>query len=49
MQPVMENVVNLSKDSHSTSSNHKMSTNSTQSKFKEEETMHQLKDDMNIG
>jgi hypothetical protein len=42
-------VVNLNKDSHATTSNQIMLINLVQSNFKEEERMHQMKDDMDIG
>jgi hypothetical protein len=40
-------VINLGKDFHSTASNRRMSINSLQEDL-EEETVHQLKDDMEI-
>lgn len=41
-------VINLAKDFQSTASNQRISINSVQEDLKEEETIHQLKDDMEI-
>jgi hypothetical protein len=42
-------VINLTKDSHSVASNHKMSTNSIQVDLKEEHTVHHMMEDMDLG
>lgn len=39
-------IINLSKDSHSAASNHRMPTNSLQADPKEEDTVHQMLKDM---
>lgn len=41
-------VINLSKDSHSTASNLMMSTNSVQEDLKDDDTVHQMMDDMDL-
>jgi hypothetical protein len=41
-------VINLSKEPHFRVSNHRMSINYVKTYYKEEETIHQLKDDMDI-
>jgi hypothetical protein len=42
-------VVNLNKDMHSTTSTKKKIVNSSHANLKEEEIVHQLKDEMDIG
>jgi hypothetical protein len=39
-------VINLSKDSHFAASNHRMSTNFVQADLKEEDTIHQMMEDI---
>jgi hypothetical protein len=41
-------IIDLSKDSHSAASSHRMSTNSVQADF-EEDTAHQMMEDMDLG
>jgi hypothetical protein len=42
-------VSNLSKGSHSIASNHRMSVNSIQEGLKEEDIVHQMMEDMDLG
>jgi hypothetical protein len=42
-------VCNLSKGSHSTASNYRMSVNLAQEDLKEEDTVHQMMEDMDLG
>jgi hypothetical protein len=42
-------VINLSKGSHFVASNYETSTNSVKADFKEEDTVHQVMEDMDLG
>lgn len=42
-------VLNLSKGSQSAASNYRMSTNSVHTELKEDDTVHQMLEDMDIG
>lgn len=47
---MLRNMVgNLSKVSHSTASNYRMSVNSAQEDLKEEDTVHQMMENMDLG